>query len=113
MSKSEHFDQLVLEHLSNHFNNLNDKDISIFSTFYKKHPSETVYFVCDLFEKEKIDSSFFELLIDNFSNKNYKKFLLNYLDLAFKPLNDYLILKIENSLFFKFICFTMLFKKSN
>ncbi len=101
MSKSEHFDQLVLEHLSNHFNNLNDKDISIFSTFYKKHPFETVYFVCDLFEKDKIDSSFFELLIDNFSNKNYKKFLLNYLDLAFKPLNDYLILKIENSLFFK------------
>lgn len=84
------------------FDNSNEYSISFFYNSFVKNPKETLYHVCSLLDKNLINEELFFQIIDSFiAKKNYEKFLLEYLFLSFKPLNDYITFKIENSLFFK------------
>ena len=84
------------------FDNSNDLSISFFYNNFVTNPKETLYHVCSLLEKNLINEKLFSQIIDSFiSKKNYEKFIYDYLFLSFKPLNDYLLSKIENKLYYK------------
>ncbi len=84
------------------FDNSNDHSISFFYNNFITNPKETLYYVCFLLEKNVINKESFFQIIDSFIfKKNYEKFIYDYLFLSFKPLNDYLLSKIENKLYYK------------
>lgn len=100
---------IVLSELSYNSNNCS---ISYFYNEFFKNPKETLYYTCDLLDKDIIKKELFFKIIDSFVlNKDYEKFLNQYIFLSSKPLNDYLLLKIEANLYNRFISFFSLKNK--
>lgn len=100
---------IVLSELSYNSNNFS---IAYFYNEFLKNPKETLYYTCDLLDKNIIQNELFFKIIDSFvSNKDYEKFLNEYIFLSSKTLNDYLLLKIETNLYNKLLSFLSLKNK--
>lgn len=100
---------IVLSELSYNSNNCS---ISYFYNEFFKNPKETLYYTCDLLDKNIIKKELFFKIIDSFVlNKDYEKFLNEYIFLSSKTLNDYLLLKIETNLYNKLLSFLSLKNK--